>query len=44
MYAIRSYYVVLSGQEEATYAALGVISGFFKPKGLVGDIGSYNFV
>ena len=31
--------IVLSGQEEATYAALGVISGFFKPKGLVGDIG-----
>jgi len=31
--------IVLSGKEEATYAAMGVISGFFKPKGLVGDIG-----
>jgi exopolyphosphatase/guanosine-5'-triphosphate,3'-diphosphate pyrophosphatase len=30
---------VLSGQEEATYAALGVISGFFQPKGLTGDMG-----
>ncbi|MEO8409080.1 MAG: Ppx/GppA family phosphatase, partial [Propionivibrio sp.] len=30
---------VLSGQEEATYTAFGVISGFFQPKGLVGDIG-----
>jgi exopolyphosphatase/guanosine-5'-triphosphate,3'-diphosphate pyrophosphatase len=30
---------VLSGPEEATYAAYGVISGFFQPKGLVGDIG-----
>ena len=30
---------VLSGQEEATYAALGVISGFFQPKGLAGDMG-----
>ena len=25
--------------EEATYAALGVISGFFQPKGLAGDMG-----
>ena len=30
---------VLSGQEEATYASLGVISGFFQPKGLAGDLG-----
>lgn len=30
---------VLSGEQEATYAALGVISGFFRPKGLAGDMG-----
>ena len=30
---------ILSGAEEATYAALGVISGFFRPTGLVGDMG-----
>lgn len=30
---------VLTGEEEATYAATGVISGFFQPRGLVGDIG-----
>lgn len=30
---------VLSGEEEATFAARGVISGFFQPHGLVGDIG-----
>lgn len=30
---------LLSGEEEATYAALGVIAGFFQPRGLVGDIG-----
>lgn len=30
---------VLSGVEEASFAALGVISGFFRPIGLVGDIG-----
>jgi exopolyphosphatase/guanosine-5'-triphosphate,3'-diphosphate pyrophosphatase len=30
---------VLAGDEEATYAALGVISGFFQPKGLSGDMG-----
>ena len=30
---------VLSGDEEATYAALGVISGFYQPKGLAGDMG-----
>jgi exopolyphosphatase/guanosine-5'-triphosphate,3'-diphosphate pyrophosphatase len=30
---------VLSGTEEASYAALGVISGFFQPKGLTGDMG-----
>jgi exopolyphosphatase/guanosine-5'-triphosphate,3'-diphosphate pyrophosphatase len=30
---------LLSGEEEATYASLGVISGFFQPKGLAGDMG-----
>jgi exopolyphosphatase/guanosine-5'-triphosphate,3'-diphosphate pyrophosphatase len=30
---------VLTGTEEATFTAKGVISGFFQPKGLVGDIG-----
>ncbi len=30
---------ILSGEEEANYSALGVLSGFFQPKGLVGDIG-----
>ncbi|WP_171172499.1 Ppx/GppA phosphatase family protein [Ruegeria sp. HKCCA0370] len=30
---------LLSGDEEATYAAFGVISGFFQPRGLIGDIG-----
>jgi exopolyphosphatase / guanosine-5'-triphosphate,3'-diphosphate pyrophosphatase len=30
---------VLQGQEEAHFAALGVISGFFRPVGLVGDMG-----
>jgi exopolyphosphatase/guanosine-5'-triphosphate,3'-diphosphate pyrophosphatase len=30
---------VLTGTEEATYTAKGVISGFFQPHGLVGDIG-----
>ena len=30
---------VLSGAEEAHFAALGVISGFFRPIGLVGDMG-----
>lgn len=30
---------LLTGQEEATYAAHGVISGFFQPLGLVGDFG-----
>lgn len=30
---------VLAGHEEATYAAFGVISGFFQPHGLVGDAG-----
>jgi exopolyphosphatase / guanosine-5'-triphosphate,3'-diphosphate pyrophosphatase len=30
---------ILTGQEEATYTAYGVISGFFQPKGLVGDLG-----
>jgi exopolyphosphatase/guanosine-5'-triphosphate,3'-diphosphate pyrophosphatase len=30
---------VLTGDEEARYAALGVISGFYRPSGLVGDMG-----
>jgi exopolyphosphatase/guanosine-5'-triphosphate,3'-diphosphate pyrophosphatase len=30
---------VLSGDEEAEFAALGVISGFYRPRGLVGDMG-----
>jgi len=30
---------VLAGEEEARFAAMGVISGFFRPTGLVGDMG-----
>ncbi len=30
---------VLSGEEEAQYGALGVISGFYRPTGLMGDMG-----
>jgi exopolyphosphatase / guanosine-5'-triphosphate,3'-diphosphate pyrophosphatase len=30
---------ILSGAEEARYATLGVISGFFRPIGMVGDMG-----
>ncbi len=30
---------ILSGAEEARYAALGVISGFFRPVGAIGDMG-----
>src|SRR5262249_42708371 len=30
---------ILSGREEAYYGALGVISGFYRPRGLVGDFG-----
>jgi exopolyphosphatase/guanosine-5'-triphosphate,3'-diphosphate pyrophosphatase len=30
---------VLTGREEAFYASLGVISGFYRPTGLVGDMG-----
>ena len=30
---------LLSGDEEASHAALGVISGFFQPRGFIGDIG-----
>jgi exopolyphosphatase/guanosine-5'-triphosphate,3'-diphosphate pyrophosphatase len=30
---------VLSGEEEAYYGAFGVISGFYRPTGLVGDMG-----
>jgi exopolyphosphatase/guanosine-5'-triphosphate,3'-diphosphate pyrophosphatase len=30
---------VLSGEEEAYYSAFGVVSGFYRPTGLVGDMG-----
>ncbi len=30
---------ILTGQEEAHFTAFGVISGFFQPKGMIGDIG-----
>jgi len=30
---------ILEGEEEARFAALGVISGFYRPVGLVGDMG-----
>ncbi|MFC4625348.1 exopolyphosphatase [Daeguia caeni] len=30
---------VLSGKQEAYYSALGIISGFYKPKGVAGDLG-----
>jgi exopolyphosphatase/guanosine-5'-triphosphate,3'-diphosphate pyrophosphatase len=30
---------VLTGEEEASFAGLGVISGFFRPTGIVGDMG-----
>ncbi len=30
---------VLTGREEAHYSALGIISGFHKPDGIVGDLG-----
>ena len=30
---------ILSGAEEARYGALGVVSGFFRPVGSVGDMG-----
>jgi len=30
---------ILSGAEEARYAALGVVSGFYRPRGLIGDFG-----
>ena len=30
---------ILTGEEEARHAALGVVSGFFMPVGLVGDMG-----
>src|SRR5271166_3534109 len=30
---------ILTGEEEARYATLGVVSGFFRPEGLVGDMG-----
>lgn len=30
---------VITGEDEAYYSTIGVISGFFQPRGLVGDIG-----
>jgi exopolyphosphatase/guanosine-5'-triphosphate,3'-diphosphate pyrophosphatase len=30
---------ILTGAEEASYSALGVVSGFYEPRGLVGDFG-----
>ena len=30
---------VLSGQEEAWFSAYGVVSGFYQPKGMMGDMG-----
>jgi exopolyphosphatase/guanosine-5'-triphosphate,3'-diphosphate pyrophosphatase len=30
---------ILSGEEEARYSTLGVVSGFFRPLGVVGDMG-----
>ena len=30
---------ILSGEEEAYYGALGVVSGFYRPAGLTGDMG-----
>jgi exopolyphosphatase / guanosine-5'-triphosphate,3'-diphosphate pyrophosphatase len=30
---------VISGEDEAHYSSIGVISGFFQPRGLMGDIG-----
>lgn len=30
---------ILDGSEEAHYSALGVIAGFWKPRGIVGDLG-----
>ncbi|MCR4268178.1 exopolyphosphatase [Nitratireductor sp. ZSWI3] len=30
---------VLSGREEAKYSAFGIMSGFYKPNGIVGDLG-----
>lgn len=30
---------ILSGAEEARHAALGVVSGFYRPEGIVGDMG-----
>ncbi|WP_348272645.1 exopolyphosphatase [Pannonibacter tanglangensis] len=30
---------ILNGSEEAYYSALGIVSGFWKPQGVVGDLG-----
>lgn len=36
---LQSKIEVLSGSKEAYYSGLGVLSGFYKPNGLVGDFG-----
>src|SRR4051794_29754768 len=35
----RKHIEVLTGKQEARYSALGVISGFYRPDGIVGDLG-----
>jgi exopolyphosphatase/guanosine-5'-triphosphate,3'-diphosphate pyrophosphatase len=35
----RKHIDVLSGKREATLSALGVVSGFYRPDGIVGDLG-----
>ena len=35
----RKHIAVLSGREEATLSALGVVSGLYRPDGIVGDLG-----
>jgi len=35
----RKHIAVLSGREEATLSALGVMSGLYRPDGIVGDLG-----
>ena len=36
---IKTDIAILSGRREAELSALGIISGFWKPQGLVGDLG-----
>src|SRR3954471_19529776 len=35
----RKHIAVLTGKQEAQYSALGVISGLYRPDGIVGDLG-----